>query len=419
MLILAFTIIVDYVSALLIERASTRSTKKAWLVASIVANVGVLAIFKYYTFLNDNLSSLFGFGNNENLFPALEILLPVGLSFHTFQAMSYTIEVYRGNQRAEKHFGIYSLYVMFFPQLVAGPIERPSELLPQFRMKFNFDYDRISQGLNRMLWGFFKKMVIADRLAIYVDSVYGSPESYAGWPLIWATIFFSIQIYCDFSGYCDIAIGTAKVLGFRLRENFNFPYLSFSIREFWSRWHMSLSTWFRDYLYFPMGGSQKGNLNWILAILTVFAISGLWHGAAWTFVVWGLIHAVLYLTEQSIGFKVRTIWRLPLVFTLVTFSWIFFRAESWGDAMHIVKNILPGGGLIGVPNISVQSFMINIGLIIFLMSDEAIRRFSSYGSANLILPVPRLRRYAQNALLASAVALAGIFEKQSFIYFQF
>ncbi|RZK15032.1 MAG: MBOAT family protein, partial [Flavobacterium sp.] len=253
-LILFFTIIIDYFAGIYIEQAGKMIDKKRLLLVSIIANVLVLAIFKYFNFLNDNVTGILSWAGYRNPIPALSILLPIGLSFHTFQAMSYTIEVYRGNQKAERKFGIYALYVMFFPQLVAGPIERPQNMLPQFYERHIFNPVDVAEGLKRILIGLFKKVVVADRLAIYVNSVYGNYEQHGSLSLITATIFFSIQIYCDFSGYSGIAIGTARVLGFRLMENFNRPYFAKSISEFWSKWHISLSTWFKDYVYIPLGG---------------------------------------------------------------------------------------------------------------------------------------------------------------------
>ena len=246
-LILGFTIVIDYFAGILIENTKGKK-KRLFLIASLIANIGVLAVFKYYNFLNDNLNILLHGIGYQNPIPHLSILLPIGLSFHTFQAMSYTIEVYHGKQKAERHFGIYSLYVMFYPQLVAGPIERPQNLLHQFYEKHYFDYQRVTDGLKLMAWGLFKKVIIADRLATVVDNVYNNPLEHTGLSFIIATIFFSFQIFCDFSGYSDMAIGAAQVMGFKLMKNFDRPYHSKSIHEFWGRWHISLSTWFKDYL---------------------------------------------------------------------------------------------------------------------------------------------------------------------------
>ena len=338
-LILGFTIVVDYFAGIYIENAEGRR-RKLYLIFSLIANIGVLSVFKYYNFLNGNLSFLLtGFGMT-NPVPYLSILLPIGLSFHTFQAMSYTIEVYRGNQNAERHFGIYSLYVMFFPQLVAGPIERPQNLIHQFREKYDFDYNRVTSGLKLMVWGLFKKVVIADRLAVIVDSVYNNPEQYNSFSLIVATVFFSFQIYCDFSGYSDMAIGAARILGFKLMINFNNPYQSKSFHEFWTRWHISLSTWFRDYLYISLGGNRVTIPRWYLNLFIVFLISGLWHGASWTFVVWGALHGFYLVfelitkgTRRRIN-KIIHLDKLPFLsaittFSFVTFAWIFFRANNF------------------------------------------------------------------------------------------
>src|SRR5687768_10410935 len=276
-------------------------------------------------------------GIQANGLPLLNIILPIGLSFHTFQAMSYTIEVYRGHQPAERHFGIYALYVMFYPQLVAGPIERPQNLLPQFRTRHEFDADRVFQGLARMLWGMFKKVVIADRLAVIVNQVYGNPNQYGGMAFVWATWFFAIQIYCDFSGYSDIALGAAKVMGFNLMENFDRPYFATSIGEFWRRWHISLSTWFKDYLYVPLGGSRLGPRRTYVNLLVVFLLCGLWHGAAWTFVAWGLYHG-MFLVLERVGWA-RTLERGPpalrhvYVLLAVMVGWVLFRSETLAGAV--------------------------------------------------------------------------------------
>ncbi len=346
LLVLFFTIIIDYIAGILIENA-TGSGRKIFLVMSLISNIGILAFFKYYNFFAANLNLVF------HDIPLLKIILPIGLSFHTFQAMSYTIEVYRGNQKAERHFGIYALYVMFYPQLVAGPIERPQNLLHQFREKFDFDPDRVTSGLRLMLWGFFKKIVIADRLGILVDKVYDTPHAHNSFSLLLATIFFSFQIFCDFSSYSDIAIGAARVMGFKLMKNFNKPYHSRSIAEFWRRWHISLSTWFRDYLYISLGGNRVSIPRWYFNLFFVFLVSGLWHGANWTFILWGVLHGfylIFALATQKLRtrFSAATGWKQPIwleviiTYGLVTFAWIFFRAASIGDALYIIRNILTG-----------------------------------------------------------------------------
>ncbi|MEY4384611.1 MAG: hypothetical protein RI995_2153, partial [Bacteroidota bacterium] len=282
-LILGFTIVVDYVAGIFIENAEG-VRRKLFLTASLLANIGVLAIYKYYFFIDQNVGVLTRLFGNEIHLPSWEIILPIGLSFHTFQAMSYTIEVFRGNQKAERHFGIYSLYVMFYPQLVAGPIERPQNLLHQFYKKHTWNTERVKAGLLQMLQGLFKKVVIADRLALVVDQTYADLPNQSTGNLFLASVFYSFQIYCDFSGYSDMAIGAAKVMGFDLMKNFNAPYLAKSIPDFWRRWHISLSTWFKDYVYFSLGGNRVSVPRWYLNIMIVFLISGIWHGASWNFV---------------------------------------------------------------------------------------------------------------------------------------
>ena len=285
-LILIVTILIDYFAGIYLERVEDQRKKKILLWVSIFSTCTVLFIFKYFDFFTGSfvgLAELFGWHLPH---PVISIILPIGLSFHTFQSLSYVVEVYRGNQKAEHNFIVYATYVMFFPQLVAGPIERPQNLLHQFWERHVFRYTEVTAGLKRMAWGFFKKLVVADRLALYVNDVYSAPRNFNGLQLTLATFFFAYQIYCDFSGYTDIALGTAQVLGFRLMENFDTPYYSRSISEFWHRWHISLSTWFRDYLYIPLGGSRVSKRRHILNLLITFTISGLWHGANWTYVLW-------------------------------------------------------------------------------------------------------------------------------------
>lgn len=423
-LILFFTIIIDYYAGIWIEEA--RHRRKMLLAVSIVANVGVLCFFKYYNFLNENLTALLGLGDMKNPIPALNIILPIGLSFHTFQAMSYTIEVYRGNQKAERHFGIYALYVMFYPQLVAGPIERPQNVLHQFYQKAHFDYNRVIEGLRLMLWGLFKKVVIADRLAIYVDAIYNNPEHHSGISSLVATIFFTFQIYCDFSGYSTIAIGAAKVLDIQLMENFRRPYLARSVKEFWSRWHISLSTWFRDYLYIPLGGNRVKMPTYIRNILIVFMISGIWHGASWTFVIWGLLHGIYQVSEVFLNkyvyknkprSKPVVVMNYVVTFALVSLAWVFFRANSVQDAFTIVGNILTmkeGGLFVGFA----AGFVYSIVLIIFLLLAEINYEYFA-NKWSLIYSGKPMVRTAGYALLIIAMLMIGVFNGGQFIYFQF
>ncbi len=427
-LILGFTIVIDYFAGIYIEDA-TLSKRKILLVISLVANIGVLSIFKYYNFLNYNFSYILHGFDLTNPIPYLSILLPIGLSFHTFQAMSYTIEVYRGNQKAERHFGIYALYVMFYPQLVAGPIERPQNLLHQFREKHMFEVERIIDGLELMLWGLFKKLVIADRLAIYVNAVYNHPREHTGMTLILATIFFAFQIYCDFSGYTDIARGVARVMGFKLMMNFNRPYFARSISEFWKRWHISLSTWFKDYLYISLGGNRVSVPRWYLNLLIVFIISGLWHGANWTFIIWGalngfyLVFALIaerykldVISQMKKYPKLNRLMQILITFVLTCFAWIFFRANNVSDAFVIVKKIFQFKGPINIENPSIMIY--SIFSILFLLLVEARQEyyrgsFSFFNSQNWII------RNFSYALLIILILLFGVFDGGQFIYFQF
>jgi alginate O-acetyltransferase complex protein AlgI len=343
--ILFTTIVIDYTAGIWIEKTSGKK-KKRWLIVSIISTILVLFIFKYFNFFNHNmlvLSHKFGFYYPEDV---IKVILPIGLSFHTFQSLSYVIEVYYGNYKAEKHFGIYSLYVMFYPQLVAGPIERPGNLLPQFRRIHSFEYTRVTQGLKLMFWGFFQKIVIADTLSLLVNTVYDTPGAYQGLDVWLATFFFGIQIYCDFAGYTNIAKGAATVMGFNLMNNFNLPYFSKSFSEFWRRWHISLSSWFRDYLYIPLGGNRvKTRTRFIFTIMFVFMVSGFWHGAGWTYIIWGALHGIYYLSDKYFPFKwlspekkINQLLKMLFVFALVNFAWIFFRSKSVTISMILVEN---------------------------------------------------------------------------------
>jgi D-alanyl-lipoteichoic acid acyltransferase DltB (MBOAT superfamily) len=421
-LILAGTIVVDYVAGLFLESTTNPRRKKIFLVASIIANVGVLAVFKYYNFINDNLTELLGVFHLKNEIPMLRILLPIGLSFHTFQAMSYTIEVYRGKQQAEKHFGMYALYVMFYPQLVAGPIERPQNILHQLKEKVVFNYDHIVSGLKLILWGLFVKVVIADRLSIYVDIVYNSPEHHSAISSLVATLFFTFQIYCDFSGYSSIAIGCAKVLGIDLMINFRRPYMSTSIREFWSRWHISLSTWFRDYLYIPLGGNRVSVYRNMFNLFFVFLVSGLWHGANWTFIIWGALHGFYLIMEIVIDRLVPSI-KLPrsirwiLNFVLVAIAWVFFRASNFQTAKQILKNIYtfkPGPLYIGNASYLVYSFFAILFLFAAEYNAEKLNnRYAWLYSERKVL------RWSAYLLLILTLLSIGVFNGGQFIYFQF
>ena len=285
--------LVTWLCGLMVEKSEIKRNKKVFLILSLLINFGILFVFKYFNFINESVYVLLEKYKIRWTIPNLDILLPVGISFYTFQAVGYTIDVYRGDLKAEKNLGIYALFVSFFPQLVAGPIERAKNLLPQFHEKHFPDPDRINIGLKQMIWGYFIKIVVADRLALYINAVYNNVNAHNGTTLLIATIFFSFQIYCDFAGYSNIAIGAAKIMGFDLMTNFTRPYFSSNIHEFWQRWHISLSTWFRDYLYIPLGGNRVGKFRNYVNILITFVVSGLWHGANWTFVIWGALHGFI------------------------------------------------------------------------------------------------------------------------------
>ncbi|WP_317166765.1 MBOAT family O-acyltransferase [Spirosoma aureum] len=437
-LILGFTIVIDFFAGIYIERTKG-PLRKIFLIASLIANISVLAIFKYYNFLNDNLNELLGNLGHATPFPMLKILLPIGLSFHTFQAMSYTIEVYRKNQVAEKHFGIYALYVMFYPQLVAGPIERPQNVLHQFYEKHSFNNKNITDGLKLIAWGLFKKVVIADRLSVIVNTVYNNPKQFEGAPLIFATVLFAFQIYCDFSGYSDIALGTARTIGFRLMTNFNTPYFSKSISEFWKRWHISLSTWFRDYLYIPLGGNRVSKFRWYLNLFITFLISGLWHGANWTYVIWGSLNGIYLIVENStdsvrikfynfIGLhnKKLLISKLSLcsTFMLTCFAWIFFRAKDLHDAYYIISNLttnfVPSINNLkpGILGSTLYDYLIGFLALSVLLLVEKIQMQISINK--WLNHQPMMMRTLIYCALIMCILLFGMFDlEEQFIYFQF
>jgi D-alanyl-lipoteichoic acid acyltransferase DltB (MBOAT superfamily) len=421
--ILGLTIVIDYFAGIYLERFQG-GAKKIFLGASLLANLGVLAIFKYYFFFTDNFNSLANYFSVPVHFPVLNFLLPIGLSFHTFQAMSYTIEVYRGNQKAERNFGIYSLYVMFYPQLVAGPIERPQNLIHQFYEKHVWDTARVKSGLLQMMQGFFKKVVIADRLAMVVDPAYANLSNQSSLNLIIASIFYSFQIYCDFSGYSDIAIGASKVMGFQLMNNFNAPYTAKSIPDFWRRWHISLSTWFKDYVYFSLGGNRVSVPRWYINIMIVFILSGFWHGASWNFVIWGALHGIFQLIGLTLNRifpslaadqrkSAGGIWLYRLfTFLLVTIAWVFFRIPKFGDIQIYFRQIAQGTfsdpiSLAFNMNELLFSMLLIIGLYLYDLKRDKIK----VDSVQLFWPII--------AGLTFLIYFFGVFNMKQFIYFQF
>jgi alginate O-acetyltransferase complex protein AlgI len=441
-LILLFTILVDYFVGRKLGSMPHGPARKWVLLVSLAANVGVLAIFKYFYFIDANLAAIAEVVGWNYSLSSLSIILPIGLSFHTFQSMSYIIEVYRGNQPAERHLGIFGLYVMYYPQLVAGPIERPQNLLHQLRAYHAFDATRVTSGLKLMLWGLFKKVAIADPLAVTVDAVYADPSAFSGPALAVATIAFAVQIYCDFSGYSDIAIGASRVMGIELMRNFRQPYFSQSISEFWRRWHISLSTWFRDYLYIPLGGNRVSPLRQQMNLLIVFLVSGLWHGANWTFVIWGALHGLyLMASMQTAGLRERAVQitglvRFPLtlrvmrtlfVFVLVCFAWIFFRAENLSDALYIARHVLDApadaalaslGGLNAfLSGLGISKFtLLAIGVLFVAdLLQQGEKQIQWWQRASRITPL----RWSAYYALGFWILLRFNTEAKQFIYFQF
>ena len=421
--ILLATIVVDYVAAIQIEKSSKTNARR-WLIGSIISTCLILAVFKYFNFFVDNfngIANLIGWNYSLN---TLSILLPIGLSFHTFQSLSYVVEVYRGNQRAERHFGIYSLYVMFYPQLVAGPIERPQNVLHQFYEKHSLNYLDVSKGMQRIVWGMFKKVVIADNLAQFVTPVYEHASEVSWMYLALAVVFFSFQIYCDFSGYSDIAIGTARVMGFRLMENFRLPYRSSGVGMFWSKWHISLSTWFRDYVYIPLGGNRRGAARTSLNLFIVFAISGFWHGANWTFVVWGMAHGLWLVLENRMNVrwegKFKNVAATLFTFAGVSVLWVFFRATSFDQALSVFKGIATFQSQEGfLPSVFntlngtvILGKVMMLGCFIFL---------DPWLSAIIVesKPMRSNRKIWLFAFLVASLVLFGHWGKVDFIYFQF
>ena len=442
LVLILISTLVDYCSALAMAKTSSQFKRKGFLVLSLCANLGLLFSFKYFNFFNESLRQLMQHFPISYDVPRLNVLLPVGISFYTFQTLSYTIEVYRGRQKPERHFGIFALYVSYFPQLVAGPIERPGNLLPQLRHEHHFEYGRVTEGLRLIIWGLFKKVVIADRLALVVDNVYSQPDRFTGAALTIATVFFAFQVYCDFSGYSDIAIGAAKVMGHRLMRNFDRPYFASSIADFWRRWHISLSSWFRDYLYIPLGGSHVRVRRFCLNVIAVFIISGLWHGANWTFIVWGLLHGLYYLVGRAtrnlrgtlagrLGLsaypRFHRLIKVTVTFLLVCFAWILFRANSLSDALMIVSRLGTGwtelwnpSGLralltsFGVPEKEFWQGLLLIGVLAFVERLHGPKQVTE-----LLTRLNRPLRWLVYILLVLMILNLGVAKRIPFIYFQF
>lgn len=422
-LIFASTI-VTWGCGLLVERTDTCFKKKLFLTISLIINFGILFTFKYFDFLNESVFTVLESLNLRWTVPNLDLLLPVGISFYTFQAVGYTIDVYRGDLKAEKHFGIYALFVSFFPQLVAGPIERAKNLLAQFRKKQILDSERLVIGLKQMIWGYFMKVVIADRLALFVNATYNNVDAHNGTTLLIGTFFFAFQIYCDFAGYSNIAIGAARIMGFDLMTNFKRPYFAANIGEFWHRWHISLSTWFRDYVYIPLGGNRVGKSRNYFNLFVTFVVSGIWHGANWTFVIWGGTHGFFiiiqkYLSIDKIKFQKFTFQNFSFVlinFIIVLVAWIFFRANNVSDAFVIIKKIITQPG---IPfKESITTYIYGLFGLLILVSKEIHDEFFSDKFKFFESPKPVISALATSILVIIILSI-GVFDGSQFIYFQF
>lgn len=449
-LMLIFITGVDYWAAIEIVKHPPGSLgRRLPLVASIAGNLGLLFFFKYFNFASDTARAALAAANLDVVIPHLDVLLPVGISFHTFQSISYNVDVYRGLIRPERHLGIFATCVAYFPQLVAGPIERGGHILPQFHIEHRFEYARVVSGLKLAAWGMFKKVVIADRLAIVVNRVFEAPAEHSAAQSVVAVVFFSFQIYCDFSGYSDIALGSAEVLGVRLVRNFDRPYLATSIAEFWQRWHISLSTWFRDYVYIPLGGSRCSTHRWYLNLLVTFLASGLWHGAHWTFVIWGGLNGLYLVAELALAkaaaaavrsFRLDqferglSVVRVGITFALTCVAWCFFRARTVSEAVHVV-GALPLGAAQWLASVltgdagAIHAALRGLGLqqselvlallsIVVLVVVELAQASGSVRAWTVRQPF-MLRWACYYGLVASIVFFGAFNAAQQFIYFQF
>lgn len=422
-LLLLSSTLITYLAALGIAKYPEKNKKRLYLIGSLVLNLGMLFLFKYYNFAAENLALLLSKLGIAIQMPKFGFLLPVGISFYIFQALGYSIDVYRGKTSAEKNFFTYALFVSFFPQLVAGPIERSTNLLPQFKKVHPLSYENIMSGINLMLWGYFLKLVLADRCALYVDAVFNNVSHHNGGSFLLASLIFPFQIYGDFSGYSLIAIGAAKVMGFNLMENFKRPYFSTTVTEFWHRWHISLSTWFKDYVYIPLGGNRVSTPRCYFNIMATFIISGIWHGANWTFIVWGSIHGVLQCIEKWLGWnKLQSQWNMwkrfihwILTFCVVCLAWVFFRANNMDDAITIIKGMFYN---IGYPFINTIPDMILIAIaLLIVFFKESIDEF---GWKISISKSPYwLIRHLYIIGIIIYIIMFGVLNGGQFIYFQF
>ena len=423
-LILISTLI-DYFAGLQMAKRDSKKKRRPFLLLSLTANLGILFAFKYANFFSEtatNIAQSLDFSVN---FPLMDVLLPVGISFYTFQTISYSIDVYKGEIKPERHLGHFALFVSFFPQLVAGPIERFSSLSPQLKRPNSFSYDNLRNGTRLILFGLFAKMVIADNAAPIADEIFNTPELYNSLNISLGLFFYSFQLYCDFFGYSVIAIGSAMIMGVKLMDNFNTPYLSVNVADFWRRWHISLSTWFRDYIYFPMGGNRTSKLKWMFNIVSVFVISGFWHGASFTFIFWGLLVGALYVVEMTINkalkinlevkpFSLNHILRALKTFVLITFTWIFFRSLTFSDSWIMFDALFSNGGLSGKAlEISTAIWVLLLGFIVldwFLYN----KRFDDWVERR-----PFVIRWSIYAVMIFSIIVYTGVEEIPFIYFQF
>jgi len=431
MFLLIFSTLLDYFTGIKIHESTTRRKKLSWLWLSIGINLGFLGVFKYYNFFAESFAdglSLLGLQANLG---SLQVILPVGISFYTFHGLSYVLDLYKGKIKPERNFIDYSVFVSFFPLLVAGPIERATHLLPQILKKREFDYSYAVDGMKQILWGLFKKIVIADNCAAYANTIFNNSADYSGSTLVLGALFFTFQIYCDFSGYSDIAIGTAKLFGINLLRNFAFPYFSRDIAEFWRRWHISLSSWFKDYLYIPLGGSKGGMWMKIRNTFIIFLVSGFWHGANWTFIIWGFLNALYIMPSIVLNTNrnnldivakgkylptIKELLSMVLTFSLTVFAWIFFRAENVTHALNYISEIF-SRSLFTIPHgIGIEIPIMFLIILFFLI--EWLGREQQYAIAHLGIKWNRPVRWAMyNAIILAIYNFAGT--EQQFIYFQF
>lgn len=430
--LLIFSTLLDYFTGIKMQESKTGRMKKFWFWLSIIVNLGFLGVFKYYNFFAESFASLLSVFGLQTNFVVLKVILPVGISFYTFHGLSYVIDIYKGRILPERNFIDYSLFVSFFPLLVAGPIERATHLLPQIKKKRNFNYEQAVDGLRQILWGLFKKIVIADNCAQYANLIFNNSSDYSGSTLILGALFFTFQIYGDFSGYSDIALGTARLFGIDLLKNFAYPYFSRDIAEFWRRWHISLSSWFRDYLYVPLGGSKGGLWMKVRNTFIIFLVSGFWHGANWTFIVWGCLNAIYFLPLMVLNLNrnnietvaqgrifpsVKEVLGITITFTLTVFAWIFFRAENLTHAFSYINEIFTTS-TISIPQVEIKAYFVLFVVLVFMMVEWFGREYN-YGIGFLKNQNSPFVRYSAYYIILIVIFILGNFIENEFIYFQF